>query len=123
MNVHQALEIFGLELELDVIQRVQSGVDAHKVEQDVRAFCAKRYRELVMEAHPDRGGSHERMVELEEAIAAVRELEIRIRPPAPEPVFTIIFGTFDFPLGGITQFADATFTGAPTNTTSTFSPW
>jgi len=77
--------------------------------EEFREKAEKVYRRLALECHPDRGGVHARMAEINAAMDRLRILHIEVPPPAPQVSFVVVGrGVF----GGFGGCADATTTSS-----------
>ena len=91
MRIEEALAVFGLDAQRDVVSLVRSPADIKIVRTNTIRECARRYRQMILKAHPDVGGDHAEASRLNEAMDLVRKLEIRI-PQPPMMVFNFTFG-------------------------------
>lgn len=79
MNMREALGIFGVSVEKMAQENIWH--DVGEMEEWVKKACRKRFRMLAKKLHPDVKGSHDKMVELNQALELVEQIKIQLQPP------------------------------------------
>lgn len=96
-KLHKAMARLNVLTLFAAMTRVQSFEEAQARLDALKAEAERTWKELAMEAHPDRGGSTEEMQELNAARDLIVKLHIERPQPRPQVVFVQVrrgFGGF-----------------------------
>jgi hypothetical protein len=85
---------FGIDF-YDEVRRAKSEQQVASILEELRARAKKRYRELMFEHHPDRGGDEEKAKYFTELYDAISKL--KFVPPRPIPSMRVVFYSMSNP--------------------------
>lgn len=76
--------VFGVDL-VGQLQKATSAKHGEEIFQTAKKAVKKRFRQMALELHPDRGGDEEQLKEVTALWNILKGLQMRIQEPPPKP--------------------------------------
>ena len=88
VNIFQLFSLFAFDIQSFAgNRRIASQEDADQLATDIKTEIKKRFHNLALQHHPDKGGDAEKFKELSNAYKFIQEqFRILIRPPQPQVI-------------------------------------